>query len=409
MVRTSRRGCVCQKQNVQLKDIHPQSVIVCNHTARLAPRVTQELQTLVEECNDVTVFLWERGESPDNTADGLWAERRLRTNAPVGWFGASLYLPWLYLRLIAVLWQQDVDIVHFTHALFLPLAPLARGFGCKTVYDSYEFHALDIALRFPESIQLFIEQGLIRAENTLVRTVSCVLTIDSTNDRLSRRYSNVCDCVTVLYNVPHIIKERRIEKIDNCDESYQLVYVGGISIEKGAVQAIKTVGMLREAGYPVSLHFIGTIQGGESWFWTAIRDAGVIDSIEHTAWLPYESMLEHIIGADVALALHQPTERFQRVSTGNGRKFFTYMQAGIPIVGPEFGEVGQAIVKTDCGQLVDTTDTKVVSDVISELLDAPNQRIEMGKRGRRAIEEQFNWNIEKRKLITAYQQCINRR
>jgi glycosyltransferase involved in cell wall biosynthesis len=293
--------------------------------------------------------------------------------------------------------------------MFLPLAPLIRIFRYKTVYDSYEFYTLDIALRFPESIHSIVEQVLKKAENTLVRTVNCVLSIDSMNDQLLRRYSDACSYVTILYNVPRVEKGRHIERNDNNNESYQLVYVGGISIEKGAVRAINSVSMLQAAGYPVNLHFIGTIQGGELWFWRAVESANVLNSITHTAWLPYESMLERIIGADVALALHQPTERFRRVSTGNGRKFFTYMQAGLPIIGPEFAEVGQAVAKTDCGRLVDTTDTEIISDAISELLDAPNQRTEMGKRGRRAVEEQFNWNIEKRKLITAYRQCVNGR
>jgi glycosyltransferase involved in cell wall biosynthesis len=296
--------------------------------------------------------------------------------------------------------------------MFLPLAPIIRGLGFELVYDSYEFHTLDISLRFPDwgRIQQWVNLSLKLAENILIHFVGCVLTIDSVEDQLARRYSQTCDTVVVLYNVPKVpIKSSKDTTVGNCiDSSHQLVYVGGISPQKGAVRAIKATSVLQATGYSVTLHFIGELQGGEMWFWDAIREADVADVVEHTPWLPYEIMLEKIKRADLALALHQPNRRFQRVSTGNGRKFFTYMQAGLPIVGPAFSEVGRAVTDTDCGHLVDTTDTDAVVDVVSTLLDSPDKRALMGARGRKAVEKQFNWGAEEQKLIEAYSQIANK-
>jgi glycosyltransferase involved in cell wall biosynthesis len=387
------------------------SIAVFNHVDKLSPRITRELQTLTSEGYDVTVYHWDRGSASVQIADPPWTERRLGTRASVGRLGAVLNLPWLYLRLLIIIWRHDMDIVHLTHLMFLPLAPvLARGFGVAIVYDSYEFHALDLSLRFPELIQPWMERTIRAVENSLVAEVDCVLTIDSVDGRLAERYRHVCRNVAVLYNVPAVTSERPAapDGPNNGDateagDEYRLVYVGGISREKGAIRAIETVRLLRDDGYPAVLQFIGTVQGGESWFQRGIRRAGLTDAVEFTEWLPYEEMLSHIVEADVALALHQPTERFQRVSLGNGQKFFTYMEAGLPIVAPSFGEVACAVTEADCGVLVDTTDTESVATAVATLLDAPDWRTEMGARGRRMVENRFNWDSEGKKLITAYE------
>jgi len=385
------------------------TVLVLNHVGRLAPRVQQELRTLVETGYKVTVLHWARGSASADATDRPWVVRRLDTSAPVGWLGAILYLPWLYSRLVLTLRRQDPDVIHLTHFLFLPLAPVARAAGVRVVYDSYEFHALDLALRFPDPTQPTIERLVRTMETTLVRTVDCVLTIDSVDDRLARRYRRVCDDVVVLFNVPRVTDEGMVSggRCDTTTEPFRLVYVGGITVEKGTIRALEAVRALRADGYRVRLQFVGIVQGGDGWFRRAVREAGVADVTEHTPWLPYETMLDCIAEADVALALHQPTERFRRVSTGNGRKFFTYMAASLPIVGPAFGEVGRAVTEAECGLLVDTTDTRAVATAVERLLDSPDLRNELGARGRQAVESRFNWSSEKRKLITAYPQIVD--
>jgi glycosyltransferase involved in cell wall biosynthesis len=81
------------------------------------------------------------------------------------------------------------------------------------------------------------------------------------------------------------------------------------------------------------------------------------------------------------------------------------MQFGIPIVAPMFGEVGQIVQEEECGILVDTTDPQQIANAIIYLLEHPEEARAMGKRGRKAIEEKYNWEIEKKKLLKVYQRA----
>ena len=181
-----------------------------------------------------------------------------------------------------------------------------------------------------------------------------------------------------------------------------LVYVGGISPEKGALVAVACLARLRDAHPEATLRFVGSVQAGRDRVRRSIDAAGLEGAVEWFEWRPYEEMLALIEGADVGLALHQPQSRFERVSTGNGRKFFSYMQAGLPIVGPAFGEVGEVVRETDCGVLVDTTDVEEVATAVESLLGDPESREHMARRGREAVATRYNWDEEKRKFLAGY-------
>jgi len=380
------------------------TIAVLSHAGRLSPRVAEELRTLTDEGGDVTVYFWQRGDRARGATDPDWAEQRLGTLAPVGRLAAAAFLPWLYLRLLAALWHRDADVVHLTHLSLLPLAPPLRYvLGAAVVYDCYEFHALDVALRAPSPLQDGVERVVAGLEDSLVRTVDCVLTVDSVEDQLAARFRQTCDDVAVLYNVPNLsCGDPAVAEMaggDGCP--HRLVYVGGISAEKGAIKAVEALGRLRDRGVPATLEFVGTVQDGTP-LEAEVKRRGLGDVVSHIEWLPYGEMLVEIADADVGLALHQPSERFRRVSTGNGRKFFTYMQVRLPVLGSTFGDVGAVIRETECGRLVDTTDETAIADEIGTLLGDESLRRSMGARGRQAVEDRYNWDNEKRKLITAY-------
>jgi len=108
----------------------------------------------------------------------------------------------------------------------------------------------------------------------------------------------------------------------------------------------------------------------------------------------------------MGLALHQDHPYHRDLSAGNGRKFFAYMQAGIPIVGPMLGEVGKAVEIADCGILVDTKRADIVAGSIDYILDDPQEAWRLGRNGRLTFENRFNWEVESKKFKVFAAQVI---
>ena len=48
-----------------------------------------------------------------------------------------------------------------------------------------------------------------------------------------------------------------------------------------------------------------------------------------------------------------------------------------------------------------------LSNAIRYLLDHPDEARQMGENGRRAVEQQFNWGVEEKKLLALYNDILN--
>jgi glycosyltransferase involved in cell wall biosynthesis len=364
----------------------------------LSPRVELEVETL-SESHDVSILSWNRsGEKLDK--DGTTF---VDLAAPEGRLRLMVYVPLLYALFFRAIWRRDVDLIHCTHILFLPLAVLIGLIRrIPIVYDVYERHAIEISYYFPRS--RWVRQFLEWFENQLCKRVALILTVDTPHNILERRYRSVCDNVYVLYNVPRI--DEVVKPSPNIRDEYEssevLVYVGGISKAKGGLKAIEAFERVVHEHDEARLVLIGSFKDSRDDLFEFARSHDLEEQVEHVEWLEYEKMMEYLAVADVGLALHQPVRKFEYVSTGTGRKFFTYMEAGLPIVGPTFREIGEVVRETDCGILVDTTDAEAVATALLELLEEPARRETLGERGRRALEHRYNWETEAEKLRDGY-------
>jgi glycosyltransferase involved in cell wall biosynthesis len=87
-------------------------------------------------------------------------------------------------------------------------------------------------------------------------------------------------------------------------------------------------------------------------------------------------------------------------------KLFEYMSASLPVIASDFPLWREIVKGAGAGLLVDPQSTDAISDAMVWLIDNPEQAKEMGKNGKRAVEEKYNWNIESKKLIAMYRDLI---
>ena len=385
------------------------SVLILHPYDRLSPRVEQEIIALCAAGYRIHVMSWARAQETGSykPREGVTLEA-IQFPAPKGTLRLLFYLPRLYSQLRRNLKGRAYDIVHCTHVMLLPFAVFwGRRHKAKIVYDVYEFHLEEIAEKLPRPLRWAIPL-LRRLESVLVRRTNGVLTVDSKDGWLEHHYRRYSNNVAVLYNVPDINFSLNPEKIQQLGNRYQdrsvVLYVGGLSREKGAIQAIEIAKRVAQRAPESLFLFIGAFQGKtEEAFWDRIHAQGLQGNVEFISWLPYNEMLHYVAISKVGLILHQPTARYHLLGKGNGRKAFTYMQLGIPIVAPEFGEVGQVVREELCGILVNTLNPQEVADAIVHLLGNPSEARVLGERGRKAILEKYNWGIEQRELMAVYE------
>jgi len=82
------------------------------------------------------------------------------------------------------------------------------------------------------------------------------------------------------------------------------------------------------------------------------------------------------------------------------------MSSKIPVIASDFPLWRDIVVKTGCGLLVDPLKPEEIAQAIQWLLENPDEAQAMGERGREAVQSQYNWSIEEKKLLQMYKELL---
>jgi glycosyltransferase involved in cell wall biosynthesis len=82
------------------------------------------------------------------------------------------------------------------------------------------------------------------------------------------------------------------------------------------------------------------------------------------------------------------------------------MEAGLPVIASDFPLWREIVVGEHCGIVVDPLRPDELTRAIEYLLERPELRLEMGRNGRRAVVEKYNWERESRALLRAYEELV---
>lgn len=295
----------------------------------------------------------------------------------------------------------EPDIVFITHLAILPLALFIRR--SKKVYDSAELYAFGMSLYFGPLAGI-ARQFISLVEGALTWFVDGVTVIDTKDGALANRLSWWNGNVQVVWNAP--------DKADDPDDGKVLTlkkeiyegrktvsFVGGLMKEKGLRVALEAASVVKKRHPDALFVFIGPMKDDRDEINRLIESLGVGESVRFFDFMPYRDMLAHAKNAQAGLALFQPVLHYSLISSGTARKYFTYMQAGVPMIGPVFSEAGKILKEADCGVLVDTCDPRAVAEAIIKLFDNPSEARRLGENGRRAFETRYNWDIEEPKFL----------
>ncbi len=188
-----------------------------------------------------------------------------------------------------------------------------------------------------------------------------------------------------------------------CWDTKELVacYVGGISKGRGIIEMIEAIGQvksdvrLRLAGAFSDTQLLQLIQAMPGWQKVDalgfVDREGVRDTLEHS-----------IIGL---VTLHPNINYKDALPV----KMFEYMSAGIPVIASDFPLWREIISGNECGILVDPLNPLEIARAIDYLAMHPQEAERMGRSGREAVLERYNWPNEEKKLSDFYEKIINKK
>ena len=297
--------------------------------------------------------------------------------------------------------RLEARICHFHDPELIPIGLLLKLRGRCVIYDVHEDFPRQIAtkdwinplVRRPVSAVAAVAEWI--ASRVFDATVC-------TTPATARRFPRGRTYLVRNYPIKdEAVVARGRTKYEDRPES--VVFVGGLTPERGALEIVTAMERLRSR-QGVVLYIAGQLypDGLEA----ALRSLPGWSHVEFLGWLDREAVAELLDTARVGVITYLPVPHHVG---SNPNKLFEYMGAGIPVIASDFPIWREIVTESRSGLLVDPANPTAIAQAIDYMLDNPEEAAAMGASGRRAVETRFNWEAERVMLLRVYERVLGAR
>ena len=294
--------------------------------------------------------------------------------------------------------RSTADMFHFHDPELIFLCLYIKIFKRKIViYDIHEDYYTQILLK--KWIPTKLIRTIVAIIFSFIEKLICNsfdLIIFAENYYKNSFPQKIIDKSIDILNYPRL---NEIKSIDRNNNYVKIIYTGNVTVDRGAINMIKCLSVLIEKGYNVKLYLVGLLKD-EDIISLIEKDAELsnnIATIGKQKYIDYSIIKKHYSDANIGLALISSKAHYEKKLL---TKFFEYMQNEIPMVISKYNEWEKLIHDTECGICVDPDNVMESANAIEYLINNPTIAKQMGKNGRKAVEEKYNWDTQAEKLIT---------
>jgi glycosyltransferase involved in cell wall biosynthesis len=306
-------------------------------------------------------------------------------------------------RVLRAAWRTGAAFYHFHDPELLPAGLLLGLAGKRVVYDVHEHFPQVAMVRpwVPDWLRPALSLLVDLAERGASRCLSGVVGVV---EEQGRRFCHAP--FVALKNYP------RLEWFPAAGKpsGLELIHVGSLSVERGGVFLLEIMRRLRETHPHIRLLAVGRFHSGqvERAFGEKLDQYDLRTQV--VCWtqpVPYTRLGELIRSSRIGLIPGQVS--VQNLSPFVPTKLFEYLACGLPVVASALPSIQAFYTAADWGLLADPADPADHARAIGRLLDHPEEAAAKGRRGREAVEAQFNWAQEERKMLDFYTRLEGRR
>lgn len=290
------------------------------------------------------------------------------------------------------------DIYHFhDFELIYKVMKIKKALpDCKLIYDVHEHYPdmMRMSKKVPRILRPLATFLVDKTELHKAKKFDQIVTAD---DAVKERFDRINPRVDVIYN----FSEFEPAEGDNTGKEYDLIYQGGITLERGVFHVVQAVNILREKFPDLKMIFVGPFddQEGRDLVFNYIEEHDLDRNVLFAGKVPHVEVEEYIRKSRIGVVTLLPLPKyFKNIPI----KQFEYMSCGIPVVGSDLPPIKRFVTKYNSGIIVDPTKPEEIAKAINILLSDPRLCKEMGDNGIKAVREEYNWGKMEEKLLKIY-------
>lgn len=292
---------------------------------------------------------------------------------------------------------SDAEVYHLHDPELLPYGMKLKRKGKKVIFDSHEDVPNDILEKrwIPAPLRKLISRGYARYEAYCFSRLDGVIGVTPVLcrrlEKCSRRNAMVTNYPVLVEDLPRpAFQSRKVVFPGLLSESWN------IHILLRAAERIEDVTVELRA------------RQGTGTYEAALRKLPGWEKVNFPGRVSHSEVLRLLSECSCGAALLKKNiHGYGDTGTLGNTKLFEYMMAGLPFVCTDFILWKEIVDRWQCGICVDPENVEEVSSAIQYLLDHPEEARRMGENGRRAVKEEFNWDVEEKKLLALYEEILN--
>lgn len=291
--------------------------------------------------------------------------------------------------------KLDADIYHLHDPELIPMGLKIKKLGKKVVFDAHE--DLPNQILSKHYLNTFSKKILSRAVRYYERFACSRLDgVVAATPFIRDKFLKINNHTVDINNYP------KVEEFTNSDSTIrntnQVCYIGGLANVRGIKEMVNALELTKNQ---VTLKIAGNFADKnleekviEMFGWQSVDFLGYID----------REGINHALNSSIAglVVLHPTISYIDSLPV----KMFEYMCAGIPVIASDFPLWRSIIDDAQCGLCVDPLEPQEIADAVDYLVTHPDEAIAMGKKGRQAITEKYNWADEEAKLLSFYSKIL---
>ncbi len=310
-------------------------------------------------------------------------------------------------RVTKTMWQVyravrsvPADLYHFHDPELLPVAWWLQRMGYVVVYDMHENVPLDI--RTKQWLPAFLRPIVAALTHQMERLVLRRMPVVFAEESYGRAYPWVNKSQVVL-NMPRLESLPAPARPNRSPP--HVAYIGAVAPDRGSLVILDALAELSRHGVDVGMECVGPASPASHAKELAARARSLgLQHVHFRGYQPGPIGWQMIAGCQIGLALLHPVPNFV---DSYPTKMFEYMAMGMPVIVSNFPLYQQIVEQTACGLCVDPTSVGEIASAIEQLIADPAAAQQMGRRGRLAVENRYQWSEQYHKLEQFYEQLVS--
>jgi glycosyltransferase involved in cell wall biosynthesis len=290
--------------------------------------------------------------------------------------------------------ELDIDIYHLHDPELIPLGLKLKKSGKKVIFDAHEDLSKQIFGKpyLNNTAKHILSKTAQLFENWVCPKFDVII---AATPSIEHRFLDINPNTVVINNYP---KLNELSNTINWDrKKNEVAYVGGIT----KIRGIKQVVIAMETVAKIRLNLAGKFM--EKSFEREVKDLPGWSNVNELGFLNRQKTSNVLEKSKVGIVTFLNS---QNHIDAQPNKMFEYMSAGIPIITSNFDKWKEIVEGNQCGICVDPNEPEEIKNAIQYLVDNNREAEEMGRRGRKAVENKYNWEAEEQNLLKLYAQLV---